>query len=484
MKTYLKLFVFLLLVFPFSGCGNNDDTQNKTAEAKTYFCPMHPEVQSDRPGVCPICHMDLVLKDSPSAENAMESSAFVLSKDDMIKANIISEPVTMSTSLEEIRISGKMEIPEQNIKIIAAKFSGRIEKLLKDQTGQDITAGDPLFEVYSDELIRLFTELRSANSLKDEKLISAIKERLMLRGITRDQISALAESGNIPLTITYLAPYSGVILEKNISEGSYINEGSQLFKVADLKTMWAVGDVYSDRVHSIKPGQNVRIELQRNKTVYNGKIIFISPVLDEATRSVKIRAEIPNLSSVLRANEFVTLTFSTKAENAILVPSTAVIRTGLKDIIWVQTGKTEFLPHEVILGSKSGDKFSVVSGLQEGDRIVTNGVYLLDSESRLRNFTGGVKSASVHDHTQMSKPKEPVKEVKAELLGKSELKAFNDLCPILGDEVSNKNPKVRYKGKIWGFCCPGCDTKFAADPAKYSQNISTDGKKYLGIYED
>lgn len=482
MKTFGKIIVLFLSLYLFTGCGDSKE-EHSHQKAELYYCPMHPEVRSDRPGACPICHMDLVLSTSPSAESDMAQENFILSKEDMLKANIISAPVTKNTVTEDISLTGKLEIPEQNVRIIAAKFSGRIEKLYFTQTGQNITAGDALFEVYSDELIRLFAELQSALSLNDSKLIESLKERLMLRGITPAQISEIGKMDKVPLTVRFYAPYSGIILEKNISDGSYISEGSQLYRVADLRMMWAVGDLFSGKSDVIRTGQKVSVELQRNSTVYTGTVSFISPVLDASTRAVKIRVELPNPNSALRANEFVSISIPGTTQTALFVPSTAVIRTGKEDIVWVQTGKTEFLPHEVLLGQKAGDSYAVLSGLEEGDRIVTNGVYLLDSESRLRNFTGMVKLTSTTP-PPVPKISKPAVQEKAELIGKSDLKAFNTVCPLLGEEVSDKNPKVKYKGKIWGFCCPGCDEKFVSDPAKYSQNITPDGKKYLGIYED
>ncbi|MCC6549310.1 MAG: efflux RND transporter periplasmic adaptor subunit [Ignavibacteriaceae bacterium] len=481
-------FILPLLLILIAGCGGDEPAKTT---GSSYYCPMHPEVTSDRPGACPICHMDLVLTtDTEGAEN-MISGDFRLSKDDIIKANIITAEVKKGSISPSFNFSGKIEIPEDNIRIVSARFSGRIESLSASSTGQMLSKGSRLFTSYSDEMSRLFSEYRSlynSGSAANQNLIKSMEDRLLLKGLTHEQITSLRSASSDIFDVT--SPFGGVIVEKYISEGEYFSEGTRLFKVADLSTVWAVADVYTDALPYIKVGSAAEIKTESTGFVTRSKVSFISPVVDNASRSVKVRVALSNNGS-LRANDFVTVTFTAAQKTGITVPINAVVRTGNEDIVWIQTGDETFKPRRVQLGQRTGEFYSVISGLSEGDKIVINGVYLLDSESRLRNFTGTDDSALHSGHTvanpkkkKEEKPETHNHKEKAEFLGKTNDVPFNKVCPLLGDEVAPNSPKVRYKGKIWGFCCPGCDEKFMSDPAKYSQNISADGKSYLGVYED
>ncbi|QOJ29648.1 MAG: efflux RND transporter periplasmic adaptor subunit [Ignavibacteriales bacterium] len=480
----LRIILPLILLSLFAGCGGDEPANNT---ASSYYCPMHPEVTSDRPGACPICHMDLVLTSDTKGAEEMLSGDFRLSKDDIIKSNIITAEVSEGSISPALSFSGKIEIPEENIRIVSARFSGRVESMKASSTGLMLNSGSVLFTSYSDEMSRIFAEYRSVRNsgTANAEIIKSLETRLLLKGMTTEQISALKNGASDIFNV--MSPYKGVILEKYISEGEYFSEGTRLYKVADLSSVWAVADVYSDALAYIREGTAAEVKNESNGYTARARVSFISPVMDNASRSVKVRVILSNTGS-LRANDFVTVKFTASEKTGITVPVNAVVRTGNEDIVWLQTGEETFKPRKVILGQRSGQFYSVVSGLSKGDRIVINGVYLLDSESRLRNFT------SVEDLTQIPEPKTETKTVssapdkngdeKAIFLGKTDDVPFNKVCPLLGDEVAKNSPKVKYKGKIWGFCCPGCDKKFMADPAKYSQNVSADGKTYLGIYED
>lgn len=485
MKLIKIVLPVILLVF-IGGCGGDEPAKNSAA---SYYCPMHPEVTSNRPGACPICHMDLVLTtDTEGAEN-MLSGDFRLSKDDILKANIITAKVTKGSITPSFSFSGKIEIPEDNVRIISARFSGRIESLYASSTGQMLSNGTRLFTGYSEEMSRLFSEYRSlyrsASAASNQNLIKSLEDRLLLKGLTRQQITSLPDATSDIFEV--FSPFSGVIIEKYVSEGEYFSEGTRLFKVADLSTVWAIADVYTDALPYIKIGTPAELRSESTGYINKAKVSFISPVVDNSSRSVKVRVHLNN-NGALRANDFVTVTFSAAQKTGITIPINAVVRTGDKDIVWIQTGEETFKPRRVQLGHRSGEFYTVTAGLSEEDRIVINGVYLLDSESRLRNFTGAddldLHSGHNTPVTKQEKPEVHIHDEKAEYLGKTKDVPFNKVCPLLGDEVSPNSPKVRYKGKIWGFCCPGCDEKFMARPEKYSQNVSADGKTFLGIFEE
>lgn len=385
--------ILILLTFLLVSCSKKSETSNTSKPKTVYTCPMHHEVISDKPGVCPICHMDLVEKKSDeSSGEEMHNSNIHVNPSGKTLANISTVKVTRENITKEFSAYSYLEFPEQNRKVISARFSGRIEKLFADKTGNKINAGSPLFEIYSPELIQMQKEflIAAANNNPDRlQLIESSKKKLRLAGITDKQISEIETSKNIKNVITFYSPLAGTILEKKIEEGMYINEGNSLYELVDLSTLWNLADVFENDLAGMKTGDMIQLKLNSYPNeVFEGKISYIYPSINALSRTVTVRSEIKNTAGKLKQQMHGTTLFKYNLGSGLTVPEDAVILGGKKNVIWLKNSDASYSSKEVTLGIKFNGKYQILSGLSEGDEIVKSGGFLIDSESRLTNDHG------------------------------------------------------------------------------------------------
>lgn len=489
------------------GCGS--DSNHKHSQATEYYCPMHPEVTSDKPGICPICQMDLVVRESEMTEMENTEGLIKLGERKQIVANVSTIKVKRQKLIKEIKAASYIDFAEPNKKIISAKFNGRIEKLFVNKTGDYIKKGDALFEYYSPEIIQAQNDLLLSSKSIDLASLSGLTtnetrvdvsevaaNKLKLYGFTESQLSELRATKEINYNPVYHSPFSGTVIEKKIQDGVYFNEGTSLFEIADLSTVWNIAEVFEDDAIHIKSGSQVKLFLPSQPGVeLTGRVTFIYPVINSETRTIKIRTEFTNTSNNLKPNMFGETVFLIDAGNNIVVPQSAVLLTGNRNIVWLKVGENTFEPREVTLGIKTNNQYEIKSGLNENDEVVVSGGYLIDSESQLKT---GMQTGHNHDATMkednVEEKKQEVKEPDRdmidhsahslnEMLSTETQEIFNAVCPILGGKISLKVKPVEYKGKLIGFCCPGCDKDFLENPELYMKNLSSDGKKFLGEIE-
>ena len=399
----IKLMVSLLatLLFAFA-CSNSDDS-NKN-EKEYWTCTMHPQVHKDGPGACPICGMDLIKKVVDETADVSEKSnmegMISLTTDKQILANVSTIKIKRENLKKELTAYSYLDFVEQNRKTIPAKFNGRIEKLFVDKTGDYIKKGQPLFEIYSPDLVQAqndYLVALSNNKNEINPLLDASKKKLELFGLTADQIDELKKSGEIKLTLTYYSPVSGTVIEKKVQEGMYVNEGTVIYEAAELSTLWNIAEVNETDLSTIKLGSKVKLKLKAYPgEEFTGTVTFIYPVINSQTRTVKIRSEFSSQNNKLKPQMYGETVFLDDAGTGLLVPADAVIFSGNKNVVWVKTADGMFEGRSVELGQKFGDKYQIISGLNEGDEVAASGGFLIDSESQLKT---GMPTGHQHDNT-------------------------------------------------------------------------------------
>ena len=411
MKIVRYLFIPLFAIaFIFSACSKSEENskqeQTLVKEKEYWTCTMHPQVHMDRPGVCPICGMDLIKKVAeekvePTNDKDM-ANMITLSPKRQILANVSTIVVKKENLQEQVTAYSYMDFVENNRKTISARFNGRIEKLFVDKTGDYIKKGQPLFEIYSPDLVQAQNDYLIAlnNSSNSTSLLKASKKKLEIFGLTAGQIQTLEEMREINLTLTYYSPISGTVIEKKVQEGVYVNEGTEIYDVAELSTLWNVAEVYENNLSNVKVGSPVKLHLRAYPgEEFNGRVTFIYPVINSQTRTVKVRSEFSSLGGKLKPQMYGETVFNNAGGQGLLVPADAVIIAGKRAVVWVKAGDGMFEAKSVIIGNRFGDKYQILSGLNEGDEIAATGGFLIDSESQLKT---GMPTG--HQHGGTSQP--------------------------------------------------------------------------------
>jgi RND family efflux transporter MFP subunit len=406
------------------------------AEIKTlYTCGMHPQVIQDHPGNCPICGMKLTpirkqttASPSPAATGERKIKYFKSTmmpgevrqtpgKDSMgmemvpvydepsAESSVISiDPVTtqnmnLRTGLvtrgplrRAIRTVAVIDYDETSLADVTTKFKGWITKLYASATGQLVHEGDPLFEVYSPELYSAQAEyllaLENATGRTDAQgMKSDATTRLKYFDISDDQIAELEKTRQIKKSLRINAPRDGIVVEKDVIEGQMVDAGMNLYRLADLSLVWVQAQVYEQDLPFIKLGQEATVALSYlTDRKFVGRVTYIYPWVDEKTRTAKVRMEFHNPGYFLKPGMFATAEFTSELEpSALLVPDSAILRSGEKNTVFVALDGGRFEPRTVALGPRSeNNMYQVLSGLFEGERVVTSGQFMLDSESQLR----------------------------------------------------------------------------------------------------
>jgi Cu/Ag efflux protein CusF len=325
-----------------------------------------------------------------------------LTSESMARARIGIVSVEMKNFQRAMSAVGIMEIPDPAERTIAARARGRIEKMYVASTGTYIHNGEPLFEFYSPDILSAEKEYLIAAGVgemdkemmarnpgmehhADPGLMKAEKERLLLYGLTPEQIRKLGEDLNVANTVTITAPMNGVILQKLSQEGAYVEEGASIYQLADLSSLWAEVEVPEADIRFIRMGQHIQIQTAAYPNEkFDGRVILISPVEDQASRTIRVRLAVPNRFGNLRPEMTFTATVTIDAGMALAVPQSAVIRTGASDYVWIADSDNTFTRRAVELGMLSPDNYyEVASGLSLGENVAADGTFLIDAEHEL-----------------------------------------------------------------------------------------------------
>jgi RND family efflux transporter MFP subunit len=337
-------------------------------------------------------------------EPESDSNQIRISVDKVQKLGVRSEAATMRSLDKIVRAAGRIEVDERRVFAVAPKFEGWVERLFVNATGQPVGKGQPLFEVYSPELVSAQREYAIAaeavKSLKDAgddpksgmtRLADSSLARLKNWDISEEQIRALAQSGETRRTLTFRSPVSGIVMEKKAIQGMRFMPGDSLYQIADLSSVWIVADVYEQDIGLIRTGSKAKISISAypDKS-FEGTITYIYPTLKPETRTVPVRLEIANPGQLLKPAMFAQVELPVSGKGKVLtVPNSAVIDSGTRQIVLVQLAEGRFEPREVKLGSRTDTYVAVMGGVKEGEEVVVAANFLIDAESNLKAAIGG-----------------------------------------------------------------------------------------------
>lgn len=350
---------------------------------------MHPQVIQDKPGQCPICHMELVpMKQSGHAHDG------VIQIDPAIVQNmgVRTAIVAKGSLVRSVRVVGYLEEPEPLHRDINLRVNGWIEKLYADTDGMVVTKGMPLFDLYSPELTVAVDELISARKQSSgdttaKSFFDSSRRKLLQYGLEESQVDALAKLDTAPRTIPFLSTIDGHLTAKMVYEGASIKAGDLVMRLASRHRMWIDAQVYEQQMSLISNDQPARITLvSQPGKVIAGKVLFVHPHVDPRTRTALARIEIPNQDLSLRQGMYATVDILADSyAEATVLPREAVIDTGRRQLAFVSLGEGKFEPRVLTLGGSGQDgTVEVLAGIQPGEVVVTSGQFLLDSESRVR----------------------------------------------------------------------------------------------------
>lgn len=403
-KYFLKTaaLLFLTPALLISAC-TNEEAREQTGEEvaiAAYVCPMHPQVVQNKPGVCPICSMDLVPFDKSS-----EGDALLISETRQSLANITVVAIGRDSLVNNKMLNGRLVSNPEQTKYISSRVAGRVDQLFVRELGVSIHKGQPLYKIYSEQLAILQQEYLLAlaqvqqftNDLKFKQIEAAARQKLALYNQSSAQIQALVKNRKADANVTVYAQESGIVAEISITEGQYVEEGSPVMRLENYNSLWVEADLYPGEAENVRVGQEVKVVIpgwENEPQVM--KVQFVNPALLGGSQLVQIRGSIPNPNGKWQVGQQANLFLPLKSEGGVLnLPVDAVIRTGVGTHVWVETEKNTFESRRVKTGLENFDQVEILEGLSHGERVVVTGAYLLNSEYILKK---GSDPIAGHNH--------------------------------------------------------------------------------------
>ena len=376
----------------FGGSGSTDEASHEHAASEdvVWTCSMHPEIRSNEPADCPKCGMELI---PVGNQDNLDSDIFQMSEDAMKLANIRTMTVGADAASKEMRLNGKVSVDERNTYSQSTHIPGRIEKLTVNFTGEEVRRGQTLAVVYSPELVTAQQELLQAFSIRQEQpqLYEAVRQKLGNWRISDNLMDKIVASGKPLQSFPITADVSGVVTEKLVELGDYVERGMPLYTVSDLSKVWVLFDVYESQMAFIEEGSKISFSISSLPgETFEGTISFIDPLLNSQTRVATARVEVDNRNGKLKPEMFASGVVQSNIgevdSQEIVVPKSAVLWTGKRSLVYIREEMGQnvgFTLREVVLGPSLGDAYVIEEGLSEGEQIVVNGTFTVDAAVQL-----------------------------------------------------------------------------------------------------
>ncbi len=369
---------------------NAQKDDNKTEahqEHQLWTCAMHPQIRQEEPGQCPICGMDLIPVKKNNSSEKMDPDAVMLSDAAIKLAQVQTYKVRKAIPKRQVELSGTVEFDETQQAKMTARFKGRIEKLFANFTGQYISKGQKIAEIYSPDLIVAQQELWDAAKYKQTNpaLYRAARQKLKLWELSDSQINTLERMKQPATSFPILSPVSGYIQKLPVAKGDYVKEGQVLFTLTPLNQVWVMLDAYEPDLPMIKIGDKVNFSVKAIPgKMFKGKITYIDPFVNKQTRVAKVRVSIKNKDLLLKPGMFVSAGIQDEISKnpQLIIPKTAVLWTGKRSVVYVKKANM-FKYREIILGPEAGDFYVVLKGLEPGEEIVSHAVFKVDAAAQL-----------------------------------------------------------------------------------------------------
>lgn len=438
------------LIKPSSKTSSDHQTITSSDDQQIWTCSMHPQIRQNEPGSCPICGMDLIPIETTGNED--DTGGYQMSENAMKLANIQTIVVGRGEASREMRLNGKVQVDERATYSQSTHIPGRIEQLAINFTGEKVNRGQNLATVYSPELVTAQEELLQASAIKasQPELFEAAKTKLRNWKIGDAQIEQILSGGKAIQRFSIRADVNGIVTEKLVDLGDYVERGMPIYEISDLSKVWVLFDLYEGQLAWVKEGSKVDFTINSFPgETFEGTISFVDPLLDSQTRVATARVELNNKDGRFKPGMFASglvknVVTSGQAQE-LVIPKSAVLWTGKRSIVYVKndvSGKAGFTLREITLGPSLGESYVVEGGLEPGEEIVSNGAFTVDAAVQLSggrsmmNLDGGAVNTG-HDHIKIQQEQKAV--IKIEVNNNIKIILNN----LLDDYLKLKNALVK-----------------------------------------
>lgn len=390
------IFIFISVALIFGSCKNKHENHTELENSEYYTCPMHPSVKSNSPGACPICGMALIKVEQKAKTHEGHKGNFItLNKRQQILAGIEIDTVKYKTIIPASTILGTVAIDEEQVATISSRVKGRIDKLYIKTSGEYIRKGNPVYSIYSEQLFADEKEFLALSAKKKQEsnsnkflndMLIAAKNKLLLWGLSEKQISEIDKSKTASPQITFYSKEEGYVTEVPVKEGMYVEEGTTLIKISGLKQVWIEAQVYSNE--KMNDNNSFKIySVTSPDEIYNGSLVFINPSIEEGRKIQLLRIRVDNTKNKLIPGMMVYINPKKNTQPTLSVPKSAVLLEKMKTV-WIMTDENTFEQRMVKTGTENKYFVEILSGIKEGEIIVTSGAYLISSEFILKSGAG------------------------------------------------------------------------------------------------